>query len=162
VFAKKEDVELTELEKIRKIAERLYPDLKPGWTIEGIILWLRHGGKCAYCGCDLLASRGVCYHFFEYDHLLPQAKSMYPELKNHPQNKVLACPHCNNIKCAYDPNAGTSIYTRDGELTEEQREKLIVRAKEYVLQKKALLDASFEKERGLLRPFIDGDPTATW
>lgn len=113
---------------------------------------LRHNGKCTYCGFDLLSSQAICYHFWCIDHLLPQVR--YRELEDHPENKVLSCPRCNSVKSDYDPNAGSLIYSGNGQLTAEQREELLDKAREYVRQKNTQLNESFCKELELLKPFI--------
>ena len=46
----------------------------------------------------------VHYFSMQLDHLLPRSK--YPHLANDPDNFVLSCQRCNNLKRAYDPLDG--------------------------------------------------------
>jgi 5-methylcytosine-specific restriction endonuclease McrA len=144
-----------ELEEIEKVAGELYPKLKAlgrEWYRDSVVLCLWHKGKCAYCGFDLLSGRGVCYHYWCVDHLLPQCA--YPELKDHIENKVLACRACNSVKGEWDPDPDASVYCRNGQLTSSQRERLLGYAKEYVGRENARLEGSFGEELALLRPFV--------
>jgi len=97
--------------KIDDIVRALHPqfkDLGHEWFPDSIALCLRHDGKCAYCGLDLLSSQAICYHLWCLDHLLPQAT--YPKLKDNRENHILACRSCNNIKGAFDPNNDPQLY----------------------------------------------------
>jgi hypothetical protein len=122
------------------------------WYLHSIVLCLRHGGKCAYCGLDLLSSQGICYHFWCLDHLMPQAK--YPELKDDRENHILACRPCNSIKGDFDPNVASPVYSGTGQLTMQQRTRLFASAKAYVCEEKARIEARFREEVELLRPFV--------
>jgi hypothetical protein len=129
-----------------------FRDLGSEWYMESIILCLRHSGECAYCGLDLLSSHGICYHLWCLDHLLPQAK--YPGLKDHPENHILCCRPCNNIKGVFDPDEGNQIDFGTVELTIEQRAWLLGIVKARVGKEKARLEAVFKEQLKLLRPFI--------
>lgn len=138
-------------EAINRLAQG-FRDLGSEWYKESIILCLRHSGECAYCGLDLLSSHGISCHLWCLDHLLPQAK--YPGLKDHPENHILACKPCNNIKGVFDPDEGNQIDFGAVELTIEQRAWLLQSAKAHVGKEKARLDASFKVQLRLLRPYI--------
>ena len=146
-----------DLQEIERIADSLRPQLKDlgrEWYRDSIIVCLRHGGKCEYCGYDLLSSQAICYHFWCIDHLLPQVD--YPELKDHLENKVLSCRSCNSIKSDWDPNDGHVIHYCKGVLTVEQRGELLKRAKEYVKGKNTRLAEKFGEELALLRKSMEG------
>lgn len=144
-----------DLQSIERIAGELQTKLKAlgrEWYSDSILLCLWHGGRCEYCGFDLLSSQGICYHFWCVDHLLPQVR--YPELSDRIENKVLACKSCNCIKSAYDPDPDKSIYAGNGRLTMEQRERLLKSAKQYVQKEKGRLEEVFRQELALLKPYI--------
>jgi CRISPR/Cas system Type II protein with McrA/HNH and RuvC-like nuclease domain len=145
-------VELKELEKIANDVCGQLRALGREWYRDSVLVCIRHNGRCEYCGFDLLSNQGICYHFWCIDHLLPQSR--YQELTDHPENKVLACTACNSVKSDYDPNAAVPIYSRNGELTPDQRERFLECAKQYVETRNAQLEANFAKETALLRPFL--------
>ena len=61
---------------------------------------IRHGGRCAYCGRDLVGER-LSYASARTDHLLP--KGQFPDLANHKDNWVLSCSVCNGAKRDWFP-----------------------------------------------------------
>ena len=136
-------------------ANELHASLKTlgrEWYLHSIVLCLRHGGKCGYCGIDLLSSYGICYHLWCLDHLLPQAK--YPKLADDRENHILACRPCNSIKGDFDPNGASPAYCGTGRLTMQQRSQLFASAKAYVCGKKERIEARFKEEVELLRPIV--------
>ena len=62
--------------------------------------YISSGGKCTYCGIDLITNR-LYYASSQIDHLLPKAK--YKSLKNTQENNVLCCTLCNSLKSKIDP-----------------------------------------------------------
>lgn len=78
-------------------AERLREECD--WTEPISTAFARAGGRCEYCGSDLLHDR-LGYGVGLVDHLLPKAS--YPDLKDCPDNWVYSCRPCNDIKHAFD------------------------------------------------------------
>jgi hypothetical protein len=75
-------------------------------TAQAYVEWK---GRCAYCGADCLVT-AQSYWSSQIDHLLPKKK--YPKLTLEPDNMVVSCFSCNNIK------KGMDILTIDPELAE--------------------------------------------
>src|SRR6185437_4963984 len=117
---------MVELKALEKIADDVCGQLRAAgreWYRDSVLVCIRHNGRCEYCGFDLLSRQGICYHFWCIDHLLPQSK--YPELADHPENKVLSCKACNSVKSDHDPNAFIPIYSGNGEMRSDQRERFL-------------------------------------
>ena len=87
----------------KKKAERLEKEC--GWAKPIAVAFAWAGGRCEYCGCDLLHDR-LGYAVGELDHLLP--KSKYKDLANCSDNWVLSCKLCNTIKHTLDVARETS------------------------------------------------------
>ena len=68
---------------------------------------VRAGGRCEYCGTDLLTNR-LGYGVGEVDHLLPRTEYL-EEVTETPANWVLACSICNSIKGTFDLANDTTI-----------------------------------------------------
>ena|SRR5438552_1916208 len=140
--------------KAEDLAKKLWANTTLGdfWSEEALVSWLRCDCKCAYCKEDMLKSRDVAYFFSTtLEHLLPKKK--YPGLEKEPSNLVLACRACNSRKGQWDPNRdGEPIYTASEgtQLTEEQRQELIERAKKYIKTKQVEHEKLFSQEKKLL------------
>ena len=63
-------------------------------------IWVRDEFKCIYCGEYLLKDR-IRMISAQIDHVLP--KSKYKEFAELPNNRVLSCFCCNQIKGPFDP-----------------------------------------------------------
>ena len=66
---------------------------KSGWSEESINIWIRAGGRCEYCGRDLLACEDAHFHGQHLDHIVPDGGDGF-------ENRALACAACNRIKRA--------------------------------------------------------------
>ena len=86
-------------------------------------------GLCGYCGENLYETR-VQYYSMQLDHLLP--KNTYVHLATHPQNFVLSCQRCNNLKRAFNPLKENED---SEEMLENNKSKLISRVKEHLKEK---------------------------
>ena len=101
---------------------------------------IRHGGRCAYCGRDLVGKR-LAYACAQTDHLLPRSK--FPDLANHPDNWVLSCSVCNGAKRDWVPDIAemrgpVRVRTRNAAVrleNEADRSDLIERAKSFIRRK---------------------------
>ena len=82
-------------------ARRLMNELD--WRKRWAVPFARSGGRCEYCGLDLLRDR-LGFTTGVVDHLLP--KSKYPKLADETDNWVYSCPHCNTIKSTTDVSGG--------------------------------------------------------
>jgi hypothetical protein len=97
-------------QELRGIARDLRRRNDPGfWSkfrnargLEHLIGWLRHHGRCVYCGKDLIGEQYIRHGWATTDHLLPQSK--YPNLDRCSLNTVPACSACNCLKRAMDPS----------------------------------------------------------
>ncbi len=74
-----------------------------GWHKHTATAFVRAGGRCEYCGPDLLHDR-LGYAVGEMDHLLPRAQ--HPQLVDCPDNWILSCRLCNSVKRDWDPAPG--------------------------------------------------------
>ncbi len=63
-------------------------------------IWVRDEFKCVYCGEYLLKDR-IRMTSAQIDHVLP--KSKYKVFAELPNNRVLSCFCCNQIKGSFDP-----------------------------------------------------------
>ncbi|HUQ72432.1 MAG TPA: HNH endonuclease [Planctomycetaceae bacterium] len=81
---------------------------------------IRDGGRCVYCGRDLMIDFDVFWGFLSNDHLVPDAGDT---LSNH----ATACRSCNALKGNFKPIASDSM----------SREELIDAARIYIAQKRA-------------------------
>jgi len=67
-------------------------------------IWSMFGGKCAYCGCDLVNESGK---YMQVDHVKALHRnwfskgSLFPENDNQ-ENLFPSCPKCNNYKHTLD------------------------------------------------------------
>ena len=103
----------------------------------GGIRWdahVRDGYRCVYCGLDGAVLKR--WDLFTNDHLVPEATGGPYTLLN----VVTACLGCNQIKSGFDP-------TDKGldPLTEESRNRLISRAKEYIEAHRKEWEADFQE-----------------
>jgi 5-methylcytosine-specific restriction endonuclease McrA len=122
---------------------------KPYWSEGMFTLLLRDKLRCRYCNRFLFDSYEDGYYGLQCDHLLPRK---YSDLVDGPSNWVLACSLCNRIKSNWDPNKnkGPQVYSSgpDGTaLTEQQREELIKRSREYITERKREAAAFFSGQR---------------
>ena len=76
---------------------------KPG-NPKDVGIWVRDEFKYVYCGEYLLKDR-IRMISAQIDHVLP--KSKYKEFTDLPDNRVLSCFCCNQIKRKFDPLAET-------------------------------------------------------
>jgi hypothetical protein len=124
------------------------------WSVTTLAMWLRDGCQCVYCEKNMLDSYDIAYYSSATDHLLPV--SIYPELGDVAWNRVLTCSTCNGLKLDWDANRHpemcvTHLYVRGtGSVAASDREELFQRAKAYVLEKRRIREALFEKERRLI------------
>ena len=113
------------------LVERLGQDaeLPRVWAVP----FVRYGGRCAYCGRDLLVDR-LGYAAAQIDHLLPKAH--YGQYEDWEDNWVLSCSLCNWVKLDWDPlqgdrdNAGAKLESED------ERRKLIENARGYIREQR--------------------------
>jgi 5-methylcytosine-specific restriction endonuclease McrA len=66
------------------------------WTA---LEYVEAGGKCVYCGINLLENLNS-FAAADIDHILP--KSKYPEVEAVKNNRVLSCRSCNSTKGKMD------------------------------------------------------------
>jgi 5-methylcytosine-specific restriction endonuclease McrA len=104
----------------------------PDWNV-----YVRDKCKCVYCGFDGTTSFDT-WCSLDIDHLAP--KSKYPNIRDEPANKVVACRACNMDKGQYDPVVGQLPVT----LNDAWRAELIGRAKVYIANRRSKLQADFE------------------
>ena len=72
---------------------------------------VQSGGRCEYCGCNLLHDR-LGYEIGVVDCLLP--KEMYlDDVAGCKDNWVLSCQMCSSIKADWNPDDGGRISTRE-------------------------------------------------
>jgi hypothetical protein len=116
-------------DKLLQLATRLQTDERyfRGWNTAALQGFLRHDGRCVYCGEDLFGDFSVVSCG---DHLLP--KSIYPHLSQNPANLVPSCGECNQLKRDYDPSEGVDVTDLDA-----ARPKLIENAKAEIERKRA-------------------------
>ncbi len=127
------------------------------WRLLWLVVWLRDGCRCVYCGKDMIECYETTYYTYAHDHLLP--KSDYPELESTEWNLVLSCSACNTIKSTFDPNRYTSdgseqtpIYQQGQAPTEPDRAVLLQRARDYIALQKRPYRGRFENERCCYKP----------
>ena len=141
----------------------------PGWSEQGVQIWVRDHGRCVFCGTDMLQSYDVAYYYSHHDHLLP--KSKYGELLCNINNLVLSCKACNEIKHTFDPNVESAapgdaapqlVYTSgSGTLTEAAREELIRRVQVHLRGQRGEYPAKFEaQKKAILRAIRGGEEAA--
>lgn len=81
-------------------------------------LWVRDGGKCAYCGCHLTVGSVT------KDHVMPTSRGGKDVLTN----VVASCWMCNNIKADRTPKeAGMTLRVEPRELTNEEKIEVLVK-----------------------------------
>lgn len=115
------------------------------WGEADLVIWLRDGCRCVYCGRDMLSDRGIAYCLYHYDHLLPVSNPKYSNLSNAIWNKVLACKACNSWKHTFDAAEAGGITP-----TEDFRDRLIEQARGFIRDRKRDAEALFVKEREIL------------
>ena len=144
---------MSESSRWLSLADELFktnPDIfnEDNYSVQSLSIYLRDLGRCVYCGLDLLQQRQHAYHFVSFDHLLPKDK--YPALAKETTNLVLSCRACNGPKRQWNPNYDPKIVVGDGPLTDEQREQLIQRVRDYLREVNASRNAKFDRERELI------------
>jgi hypothetical protein len=123
-----------------------------GWAEIAVKDWADWKFRCTYCDADMLECFDR-YRLADADHILP--KSKYPQLAASRLNLTLACGVCNRIKGRWDPNTWESpkIYVPGSELTAEQREALIERARRYVMERRGKGAAELDEMRRAVQEF---------
>ena len=111
-----------------------------GWPRHIATAFVRAGGRCEYCGCDLLYDR-LGYAVREMDHLLPQRH--YPRLAEHPDNLIYSCRLCNGIKGDWDP-ALPGVELPEDHL-QDHRDGLVMRARAHIYEARAIYDHEWIK-----------------
>ena len=114
----------------RKTAERLEKEC--GWARPIAVAFAWAGGRCEYCGCGLLHDR-LGYAAGELDHLLP--KKLYPDLIDCPDNWVLSCHLCNNIKATLD--VAEKHQSMDAGSLNKHRDVFITEARKHIYARRA-------------------------
>jgi hypothetical protein len=109
-----------------------------GWNINFLQAFIRDGGRCVYCGIDVMNESCVACG----DHLLP--KRFYPTLAENVDNLVPACAHCNVIKKDYDPSERRGLEIA---LTEPVRQSLIDKSKAEIIRRKSEYAHGFETDK---------------
>jgi len=97
--------------------------------------------RCVYCGFDGRPQQA--WWIFTDDHIVPRElwnlrQTSDPDT---PLNLALACSGCNSTKKHFDPTDGG----RDP-LTQESRDRLIERAREYIAEKRAAWSEDFRRK----------------
>jgi len=94
-------------------------------------VWVRDKFKCVYCDKCLLEDT-IRITTAQIDHILP--KSKYKEFAELPNNQVLSCVCCNQIKLRFDPlNEMPDIRNKLSVSTfEEYRQRLIEVCRNYI------------------------------
>jgi len=121
---------MTKKDELLRIATALRkgsPHFSSGWNIGFLQAFIRDGGRCVYCGKEVMDEFCVACG----DHLLP--KRLYPSLSENVDNLVPACANCNSIKKDYDPSDGKGSGMV---LTEAIRESLIEKGKALITERK--------------------------
>lgn len=124
-----------ELLRIAVALTKSSPYFSSGWNITFLQAFIRDGGRCVYCGRDVMNE----FCTASGDHVLP--KQIYPDLSKDVDNLVPACGHCNRMKSVYDPSEGRGMETV---LTAELRQRFIEKSKEEIKRRKAAYTADFE------------------
>ena len=121
-----------------------------GWA-EGIATaFVRAGGRCEYCGVDLLHDR-LGYGVGELEHLLP--KSKHPEVEHCPDNWVLSCHPCNVIKGRLDVSQFRTTRRVTPGFVRKNRRSLVTDARTHIYAKRA---ESHDPEWLQARAIMDG------
>lgn len=95
--------------------------------LEDSDIYIRDKSTCLYCGLSGMWNLGI-WRQLEIDHIIPETKDKKEYGPNIPENKVVACHRCNNLKHGYDPSEGNPSI----ELSKENRQKLISKAREHI------------------------------
>src|SRR3990172_570196 len=69
---------------------------------------IRDGGRCVFCGRDLLTDFDTFWGFLDNEHLIPKSKGGLSTVDNH----ATACGSCNNLKGNFVP-LGYETMTRE-------------------------------------------------
>ena len=101
--------------------------------------FVRAGGRCEYCGCDLLHDR-LGYAVGEMDHLLPQAK--HPQLADCRDNMVYSCRLCNGVKRDFNPTTASEL-TADA--LQHRRDEFVECARKYIYERRLEYDHKWLK-----------------
>ncbi|WP_353177673.1 HNH endonuclease [Salinisphaera sp. T5B8] len=125
---------------VRQLSEQL------GFSRLLAVAYVNAGGRCEYCGTDLLMARQG-YAIQEIDHLVPRSSN--PALADHPLNQVLCCRVCNGVKGHFHP-AGAGEIERE-QFNEQQRREFLSIAREHIASKMHRYDESWRKATQLLQ-----------
>ena len=106
---------------------RLISDI--GFSEELAVAYVQAGGRCEYCGTDLLMNRQG-YASAELDHLLP--RSQFPELSSDLVNLVLCCRTCNGVKGNWSDFQESEAGKKS---LKDNRRELIAQAREHISKK---------------------------
>lgn len=122
------------------------PHLKQTGDRRHIELWIRHKYRCEYCGEPLLSDL-IRFYSAQLDHLLPKAKYPDETIKDNPDNWVLSCYTCNQIKRAFDPWEKLMGRGKSSEQIDinANREALLQECRKYIDEKKEKWNATREK-----------------
>lgn len=122
------------------------PHLKQTGDRRHIDLWIRYKYRCGYCGAPLLSDI-IKFYSSQLDHLLPKADYKYPHLKDIPENWVLSCFCCNQIKRTFDPWEKLMGKIKPPEPSDiiANREALLQECRKYINEKKEIWIATLEK-----------------
>jgi hypothetical protein len=118
------------------------------FSVNSARLWVRARFSCEYCEHRLLDTV-LEYQSFNYDHVLPRTRYQSHPVLGLPTSALfdpghtfsdedllffaLSCCLCNRIKGSFDANAHAPLYLGHGPLFEDQRTRLILRARDYIL-----------------------------
>ena len=131
----------------------------PGIRDSFAVALVRHGGRCAYRGRDLVGER-LSYASAQTDRLLPKAH--FPDLANHKDNWVLSCSVCNGAKRDWFPELPEMRGLRHMRTpkaaalleNEADRDDLIGRAKNHV--RRQTNHGRWEREWKAVRKIVRG------
>ena len=113
-----------------------------GWHKHTATAFARAGGRCEYCGRDLLHDR-LGYAVGEMDHLLPRAQ--HPQLVDCPDNWILSCRLCNSVKRDWDPAPGLPA-----DQLRNRRDEFVKAARAYIYEQRVTYDHDWLKVRKIM------------
>jgi 5-methylcytosine-specific restriction endonuclease McrA len=111
--------------------------------------YIDFGGKCGYCGRDLVEDRHD-YSIGTIDHLIP--RKVFPGGVWLQENLILSCSLCNSLKCDYNPcSEGENVE----DALQNRRDVLLQRAKVEIAEKAGPTHAAWWQVRMLLRGYSE-------
>jgi hypothetical protein len=132
--------------ELRKIAKDLKRVDTGFWSqfkqIPALMGWLRCGGKCVYCGLELVQKGQLIGGAVTTDHLLSRAKSKVG-FSSH-WNAVPTCAGC-SIKGVWDRRQKDVEYPDN--MTRELHERLVKEAGEFIRTRRREAGTRFASER---------------